>query len=114
IFMATKSRLITSSTTLSPNLTLSPITPHPPNSTFFPYTTLFRSDLELEHVALGRQPVAEADALDPERAAVRRDEGHQPRQLAGRSEEHTSELQSRENVVCSLLLEKKNCLKCHG
>src|SRR5215475_15670356 len=57
----------------------------PPRSTLFPYTTLFRS---------------------PAPAAA--DGPHRPRWSVGpRSEEHTSELQSRENLVCRLLLEKK-------
>src|SRR6266511_2328573 len=60
----------------------------PPRSTLFPYTTLFRSH--------GR-------ALRPPRTA-RAPTRHRP---AVRSEEHTSELQSRENLVCRLLLEKK-------
>src|SRR6266700_7128081 len=58
----------------------------PPRSTLFPYTTLFRSPI---------RPVACA-AGEPWR----------PRSIR-RSEEHTSELQSRENLVCRLLLEKK-------
>src|SRR5215475_15032120 len=63
----------------------------PPRSTLFPYTTLFRSYRR----GRGRN--------DPGCAAV-----HQPRGLDDhRSEEHTSELQSRENLVCRLLLEKK-------
>src|SRR5436309_6294512 len=62
----------------------------PPRSTLFPYTTLFRSDLPAE----GR-PGAGPGA----RQGARRQR---------RSEEHTSELQSRENLVCRLLLEKKN------
>src|SRR5256885_10091996 len=86
----------------------------PPRSTLFPYTTLFRSVLELE---LG------ADVADHDLAGVDADaDGHlllqdalplaaQPRQAAkhveGRSEEHTSELQSPCNLVCRLLLEKK-------
>src|SRR5256885_2581733 len=62
----------------------------PPRSTLFPYTTLFRS---LD--AVGRRTAREgADA-------ARRREG------GGRSEEHTSELQSPCNLVCRLLLEKK-------
>src|SRR5690606_40344520 len=65
----------------------------PPRSTLFPYTTLFRSqrqhgvDLDGQH-SHGRHDRAGGD--------------DQPR-----SEEHTSELQSRENLVCRLLLEKK-------
>src|SRR3712207_6929649 len=82
----------------------------PPRSTLFPYTTLFRSDDR-----------AEADEQQQEREAE--DEGEHERQprshrvvevlRAGghaghvRSEEHTSELQSRQYLVCRLLLEKK-------
>src|SRR6266540_4384233 len=64
----------------------------PPRSTLFPYTTLFRSEL----AALLRVP-----ALPPERPQRRR-------HLERRSEEHTSELQSHHDLVCRLLLEKKN------
>src|SRR5260370_15392724 len=62
----------------------------PPRSTLFPYTTLFRSPV-------GHAPVRRALAHGVD-ARV----GH------GRSEEHTSELQSHLNLVCRLLLEKKN------
>src|SRR3954463_15629606 len=59
----------------------------PPRSTLFPYTTLFRSDLPDEHLlGHGRRL---------------------PRRREERSEEHTSELQSHDNLVCRLLLEKK-------
>src|SRR5437868_8780677 len=61
----------------------------PPRSTLFPYTTLFRS------------PRAQARA--PPRMCLR----PRPRASAARSEEHTSELQSRFDLVCRLLLEKK-------
>src|SRR6266511_6035427 len=61
----------------------------PPRSTLFPYTTLFRSQ------ALGADPVD-----------VRAHLGEKPAEVL-RSEEHTSELQSRENLVCRLLLVKK-------
>src|SRR5436309_9369100 len=64
----------------------------PPRSTLFPYTTLFRS-LESES---GGGEALRLTGADP--FAI----------YAGRSEEHTSELQSRENLVCRLLLEKKN------
>src|SRR2546422_1935699 len=67
----------------------------PPRSTLFPYTTLFRS---------GWDPACGASGETPGQllaAHVRRE------QLAGRSEEHTSELQSRLHLVCRLLLEKK-------
>src|SRR5256885_5051289 len=68
----------------------------PPRSTLFPYTTLFRS--EHGFVLLGLQRV-----LGQQRGAVL---GKAPLHL-GRSEEHTSELQSPCNLVCRLLLEKK-------
>src|SRR5207302_11039932 len=67
------------------------VMPPLPTSTLFPYTTLFRS-------LRRRQPSAD---IGPGRAVGRLDHGK-------RSEEHTSELQSRENLVCRLLLEKKN------
>src|SRR3712207_6848392 len=92
----------------------------PPRSTLFPYTTLFRSagqraadlgrDAERAAVVIGDVdrldllPVAHAEEplARPVRARLlRRDAG------AGRSEEHTSELQSRQYLVCRLLLEKK-------
>src|SRR3712207_7340392 len=88
----------------------------PPRSTLFPYTTLFRSrgadarHLDLGHAALrARGPLVDArqrgvlgDAR-PQRAA------RLPRRSSAvhRSEEHTSELQSRQYLVCRLLLEKK-------
>src|SRR2546430_12819855 len=65
----------------------------PPRSTLFPYTTLFRS----AHRLGGRAHAP----LRGRRVAARRG------RLAGRSEEHTSELQSQSNLVCRLLLEKK-------
>src|SRR5690349_23169030 len=64
----------------------------PPRSTLFPYTTLFRSP------SLGRVPAA----------GLRRKRPLLPdRSSRARSEEHTSELQSRRDLVCRLLLEKK-------
>src|SRR5256885_9638525 len=69
----------------------------PPRSSLFPYTTLFRS------VVLRREE-AQARALGRER----RHPAHEQRLVIGRSEEHTSELQSPCNLVCRLLLEKKN------
>src|SRR5437660_2939599 len=67
----------------------------PPRSTLFPYTTLFRSPL--------RRASSRASATwRPTSATSRHGEG--PR---SRSEEHTSELQSRGHLVCRLLLEKK-------
>src|SRR3712207_8129082 len=82
----------------------------PPRSTLFPYTTLFRS-LRSLHDLLDRP--AAAAGLSAHRAHVipagtnsRRLESHS----TSRSEEHTSELQSRQYLVCRLLLEKKKKL----
>src|SRR5690606_42128719 len=108
---------------LSPLLSLLAI--HlPPASTLFPYTTLFRSNVArvvgealrrdfgvaAPRIALcGLNPHAgesgsigreEIEIINPAAAALRAE--------GWRSEEHTSELQSRENLVCRLLLEKKN------
>src|SRR6267142_4748960 len=66
----------------------------PPRSTLFPYTTLFRTSSRC--AASSRTPGWPGD---PRTTAARR--------LRGRSEEHTSELQSHVNLVCRLLLEKK-------
>src|SRR3712207_8640874 len=95
----------------------------PPRSTLFPYTTLFRSD----PAAAGRlpghgQPAARGGG--PARPCRRRPPGDPGRRHAGhpagrrlaaprarpRSEEHTSELQSRQYLVCRLLLEKKKMM----
>src|SRR3989442_11487355 len=80
----------------------------PPRSTLFPYTTLFRSlaDLEAEQPVhrglLGT--VEDADARDAQVVVL----GVGPLRIPRiRSEEHTSELQSRPHLVCRLLLEKK-------
>src|SRR3712207_7638555 len=83
----------------------------PPRSTLFPYTTLFRSEvvergehpLALDGLQVCERHVGVADDgalgdLEAERARL---------ELRGRSEEHTSELQSRQYLVCRLLLEKK-------
>src|SRR3712207_5208481 len=79
----------------------------PPRSTLFPYTTLFRSVAAQRpgFLAIGRR-LADAAGLQVDPAAV----GQGPDQPADqplRSEEHTSELQSRQYLVCRLLLEKK-------
>src|SRR5690348_17447542 len=86
----------------------------PPRSTLFPYTTLFRSERRGQH----REMIGEGI-----RAGVARSQQHRQRlggigapgpqrmesvaHLEGRSEEHTSELQSPVHLVCRLLLEKK-------
>src|SRR5690606_42147366 len=100
--------------------------PHPPRSPLFPYTTLFRSYVPLgpflgKSFATTISPwVVTMDALEPFRTQgpaqdpepleyLRHPDTRAAYdiQLQVRSEEHTSELQSRENLVCRLLLEKK-------
>src|SRR5690242_21432012 len=94
---------------------------HPPSSTLFPYTTLFRSrfidiaGLNDRHIA--RVPKAQRGfdvKNDPEYILSRRPDvvigcirDRSSRRIRARSEEHTSELQSHVNLVCRLLLEKK-------
>src|SRR5690625_6849303 len=73
--------------------------PPPPRSTLFPYTTLFRSALQLEIDFLEKHPNNMNSHIN---LALFYDELNQKR-----SEEHTSELQSRGHLVCRLLLEKK-------
>src|SRR5690606_41712437 len=88
-----------------------------PRSTLFPYTTLFRSSgasaKRAVTVTRSPRPVADSHASSPQATfhtpgSITCD--HVPFEGAAppRSEEHTSELQSRENLVCRLLLEKKN------
>src|SRR5207302_9867032 len=95
-------------------VSLSTRRPHP-ISTLFPYTTLFRSHAVLEHHRAGqlgrllevvRGTVRDAAEDDLLGGAAGKEDGHHVDELL-RSEEHTSELQSRENLVCRLLLEKK-------
>src|SRR5260370_26800227 len=71
----------------------------PPRSTLFPYTTLFRSVPRFSR-AQDRLRSVDGAAVDLRRLS---------RGEHGRSEEHTSELQSHLNLVCRLLLEKKKC-----
>src|SRR3712207_8296185 len=95
----------------------------PPRSTLFPYTTLFRSD-RLRHLRPDAAEGRARGAVPARRAAApcvralhraRHARGLDPRvgrrraleRAAQRSEEHTSELQSRQYLVCRLLLEKK-------
>src|SRR2546430_13137257 len=107
----------------------------PPRSTLFPYTTLFRSRLrreaqagvegEMTPASAAQRPQQRArddvplhlagalpDAFDARIApdALQRQLAHEPHAAVNlqRSEEHTSELQSQSNLVCRLLLEKKN------
>src|SRR2546422_5233263 len=86
----------------------------PPRSTLFPYTTLFRSERAHrlgERVLLAREPPDEPPAADLaacfEAAVHAQDVTPGRQQGLARSEEHTSELQSRLHLVCRLLLEKK-------
>src|SRR3712207_8553171 len=98
----------------------------PPRSTLFPYTTLFRSGRDLAQPPLGQlggglerlpgRALAERDELGgervgdvggPARVGIARGELDQVGRVARRSEEHTSELQSRQYLACRLLLEKK-------
>src|SRR5215208_7930157 len=75
----------------------------PPRSTLFPYTTLFRA-----HRSVGAEARAHDDAV---RGFCRLHLDHRPPARLVRSEEHTSELQSRGHLVCRLLLEKKKTNK---
>src|SRR5258707_8752700 len=96
----------------------------PPRSTLFPYTTLFRSSIRCQE---GREflpepfPASTKDLsrgrnlwiptwspFDEGTIGIRAREGRPNRRSTSRSEEHTSELQSRQYLVCRLLLEKKN------
>src|SRR3712207_8149958 len=92
----------------------------PPRSTLFPYTTLFRSVVDyLERMDLayaaadlalcrsGAVTVAELSAVGLPAAFVPLPIGNGEQRRNARSEEHTSELQSRQYFVCRLLLEKK-------
>src|SRR3712207_8128124 len=84
----------------------------PPRSTLFPYTTLFRSRLVRKAVGLARERI---EAGRGERFVLgclgkgepSRNVAELSRRYKVRSEEHTSELQSRQYLVCRLLLEKK-------
>src|SRR3712207_7496338 len=82
----------------------------PPRSTLFPYTTLFRS---LLHISVTEaepvvQPHAMADDFGRKAVVLIAVGGWCVHATSMRSEEHTSELQSRQYLVCRLLLEKKN------
>src|SRR3712207_8855674 len=88
----------------------------PPRSTLFPYTTLFRSGVHINSIGSTLPTQREIDedvwrscdrvVVDAELLLEESGDAIAARQ-AGRSEEHTSELQSRQYLVCRLLLEKK-------
>src|SRR5438552_12683282 len=84
----------------------------PPRSTLFPYTTLFRSLGRARSDPSGRR----AGRTSLRRLAQRiQPVGRKPRGRGARSEEHTSELQSPDHLVCRLLLEKKKKeIACRG
>src|SRR3712207_7451638 len=84
----------------------------PPRSTLFPYTTLFRSQPLASVIALACSKMGN-DPHNQEISLVQlEDFGRNTHAARGRrSEEHTSELQSRQYLVCRLLLEKKNSLR---
>src|SRR5689334_24702204 len=92
------------------------MTPRPPRSTLFPYTTLFRSDADRlagdqrERIRAGGPDLA-VHLVDRLRVPLDRLRGARDvdgERVPDRSEEHTSELQSQFHLVCRLLLEKKN------
>src|SRR3712207_8294316 len=95
----------------------------PPRSTLFPYTTLFRSHWDsgclavLPHlVRQEHDPFSSqwrGNTRMPLLAYPSAASSNVPSAMPGRSEEHTSELQSRQYLVCRLLLEKKNNLLAH-
>src|SRR3712207_8650346 len=84
----------------------------PPRSTLFPYTTLFRSGVDVHQLGVQRADAQRATCGRVSHRAAPRSSRRSRRSggcgaRAARSEEHTSELQSRQYLVCRLLLEKK-------
>src|SRR3989441_5336139 len=88
----------------------------PPRSTLFPYTTLFRSRSEGRYEATSEAIDEPSPEREREHGAERHEQQDEPKRAvadpvpllhSGRSEEHTSELQSLAYLVCRLLLEKK-------
>src|SRR3712207_8168314 len=84
----------------------------PPRSTLFPYTTLFRSRRDeigemARAVHVFRDAAVAQDQITADKARADAAQAQVVSDLAARSEEHTSELQSRQYLVCRLLLEKK-------
>src|SRR3712207_8500569 len=87
----------------------------PPRSTLFPYTTLFRSRTASSPPEISSGSVSRSSLMSRklESSPARRDELRWAAPKATRSEEHTSELQSRQYLVCRLLLEKKKNIRRH-
>src|SRR3712207_7917722 len=83
----------------------------PPRSTLFPYTTLFRSAAMFRFTFTGDTSNLIFDNVN-DKGGLTLDPAN--RSLSGRSEEHTSELQSRQYLVCRLLLEKKKNATYHS
>src|SRR5438445_6812017 len=96
------------------------MTPPPTSSTLFPYTTLFRSNLdpdadrgvagvphEVSHQGVIDHALEPGDEVLQHRGPGEHPDGARCCRTSSRSEEHTSELQSRQYLVCRLLLEKK-------
>src|SRR3712207_7066198 len=79
----------------------------PPRSTLFPYTTLFRSGIQARVGLVEEHDVGVEHERAREPGALAHAARELVRHLVRRSEEHTSELQSRQYLVCRLLLEKK-------
>src|SRR3712207_8148103 len=87
----------------------------PPRSTLFPYTTLFRSVVAMVGVMaalamVGYRKYLHSAQASEAKAMIQGIRGAEEAYKAERSEEHTSELQSRQYIVCRLLLEKKTIL----
>src|SRR5206468_10317155 len=99
----------THSSSPSPSPFFSSSLPPPPRSPLFPYTTLFRSEGPPQRLPLPPSPPAFVRLVrhDLPRAASGAVAALPPLHQVLRSEEHTSELQSRSDLVCRLLLEKK-------
>src|SRR3712207_7448547 len=85
----------------------------PPRSTLFPYTTLFRSSVHDDFEELQEMRTS-AGFSPPSRGCTLSACTSSTRLRRPRSEEHTSELQSRQYLVCRLLLEKKKTPRCAG